>query len=278
MKLPFQKIKFSRYILILLILSLIVSISQGESITINRAKILQELGFPTDTTEQIIEASQSEGYFARVIALELLTERIGKEAIPELKDALDDPKMEVRWRAAHLLGTLGDKSGLGQMQKDLIEFAPNNGLPVLYDPNVTDPNKVKKQEDKRNLRVYYALSAARVLAELGDRRGYDLAKIMALDGAWEAQRQKAIHVLVEIAKVDESILASEDKDPVLYLCAMAQKEKNRAVFGTLTSAVLKLERNIAERVLESALDSPYQTEEIRNVTLIKLEKARAIMN
>jgi len=255
-----------------------VSISEGKLRPPNRAKQLQEQGYPTDTPEQIIEATKSESYFVRFIALELLTERTGNEALPKLKDALDDPKMEVRWRAAHLLGTLGDKSGLEQMQQDLIEFAPNNGAPVSPDPNVTDPNEIKVLEGKRNLHLCYALRAARVLAELGNHRGYELAARMALDGAWALQRQEAVLVLVEIAKADESILAAEGKDPASVLCAMAESEKNQAVFGKLISFAGKLRGDIAVPILELAIQSPHQSEEMHNVAKLILAKVKADKN
>jgi hypothetical protein len=235
----------------------------------------EELGIYTDTTEQILQATKSENYFVRLCALELLRDRIGTKAIPTLKEALDDQEMEVRWRAAHLLGTLDDKSGLERMRKDLAEFAPDNGAPVPPDPNVTDPNQIRKREDKRNYRLYNALNAACVLAELGDRRGYELAARMALEGAWAGQRQKAVQVLVEIAKVDDKILAAEGKDPVIVLCAVAEFEKDRTVFGKLTSSVGELRGDIAARVLEKAISSRYQSELMRNAAKISLERVRA---
>lgn len=85
-------------------------------------KTLQRKGFSTDTPGQIIEAAKSESYFVRYIALRLLTDRTGKEA-------LNDPHVKVRWTAAHLLGTLGDKSGSECMQLDFAELVPRNGAP-----------------------------------------------------------------------------------------------------------------------------------------------------
>jgi HEAT repeat protein len=67
----------------------------------DRAKQLQAKGYKTDTPEQIIEATKSKSYFIRHIALELLTQRTGEKAISTLKEALNDPRIEVRWRAAH---------------------------------------------------------------------------------------------------------------------------------------------------------------------------------
>jgi hypothetical protein len=276
MKYLIKKNKYSRYILTLLLLVLMVSITEAKLRPPNRAKQLQEQGYSTDTPEQIIEATKSENYFVRFIALELLVERTKENAIPTLKEALSDPRIEVRWRAAHLLGTLGDKSGLEQMQQDLMEFAPNNGAPVSHDPNVTDPNEIKEQEDKRNLRLYYALRAAKVLAELDDRRGYELAVRMALGGAWEAQRQEAIHVLVEIAKVDESILETEGKAPASVLCAMAASEKDERVIYLLTNQVRQnLSNDIAIQILEITKNSPNLSKKAHRVVQMHLDAVKA---
>lgn len=273
------KNKSSRYISILLLLVLMISTIEGSLFQhLDIEKLLrEELGIYTDTTEQILQATKSENYFVRLCALGLLKDRIGTKAVPTLKESLDDQRMEVRWRAAHLLGTLDDKSGLERMRQDLMEFAPDNGVPVPLDPNVTDPNEIKEIEGKRNLRLSYALDAATVLAELGDRRGYELAVRMAFEGAWAVQRKKVVQVLVEIAKCDEKILAAEGKDPVIVLCAMAESEKNRTVFRKLTSSVEELRGDIAARVLEKAISSPHQSELMRNVAKRRLERVRAKM-
>jgi hypothetical protein len=269
--------KSSRYISILLLLVLMISTIEGSSFKpLDIEKLLrEELGIYTDTTEQILQATKNEGYFVRYCALELLKDRIGTKAIPTLKEALDDQRMEVRWRAAHLLGTLDDKSGLERMRQDLMEFAPNNGALVPLDPNVTDPNEIKEIESKRNLRLSYALDAATVLAELGDRRGYELAVRMALEGALAVQRKKAVQVLVEIAKGDEKILATEGKDPVILLCAVAEFEKDRTVFRKLTRSAEELRGDLAVKVLEKAINSRHQSELMRNVAKIRLERVRA---
>jgi len=272
-----QKYLLTIYGLYFFIFAFMASSVTGKILSFDRARQLQEKGYSTDTPEQIIEATKSESYYTRYIALELLTQRIGKEAIPTLKESLNDPKIQVRWRAAHWLGTLGDKSGLERMRQDLRELAPNNGAPVPMDPNVTDPNEVKKREGKRNLRLSYALGVARVLAELGDRQGYTLAARMALDGAWGAQRMDAVYGLVEIAKADPNTLAAEGRDPASILCAMADSEKNQTVFSTLTSSVKKLGGDIAVRVLERASVSPHQSDKMRNVAKRSLEKVRAKM-
>jgi hypothetical protein len=253
----------------------VTSSGQGDIVPFDCAKELQDKGYRTETPEQIIQATKSQSYYVRSVAIELLTQRIGKEAIPVLRQALNDPRFEVRFDAAHLLGTLGDKSGLDRMRQDLKEFAPDNGAPLPPDPNVLDPNEIKERENKRNLRLYYALQAARVLAELGDLRGYELAARMALGGAWEAQRQESIHVLVEICMTEPGTLTAEGGNPVSVLSAMAESEKSKPVFTTLISSVQKLNPDMASRVLEKAVSSPHQSEKMRNVVKLGLWKVKA---
>jgi len=262
-------------ILIILLSLCMVPVAKSSLVGPDRAKQLQGYGYSTDTPEQIIEATKSEGYFVRKIALELLTQRIGKEAIPTLKEALNDARIEVRSRAAHWLGTLGDKSGLERMKQDLKEFAPNDGVPVPPDPNVTDPNEIKKREGKRNLRLYNGLLAAKVLAELGDRRGYELAARMAFEGSWRWQRYEAIFTLIEIAKAGETALRAERLDPVFILCAVAESEKDNHVIYLLTNQVRKnLDDDAAIRILEIAKNSPNLSEKARRVAQLHLDMVR----
>lgn len=267
--------KYLCCILIILLSLCIVPVAKSSLVGPDRAKQLQEYGYSTDTPEQIIEATKSEGYFVRMIALELLTQRTGKEAIPTLKEALNDARIEVRSRAAHWLGTLGDKSGLEQMRKDLKELAPKNGAPLPPDPNVTDPNEIKKREGKRNLRLYNGLLAAKVLAELGDRSGYELAARMALEGSWRWQRYEAIFTLIEIAKAGETALRAEGLDPVLILCVVAESEKDKHVIYLLTNQVRKnLDDDAAIRILEIAKNSPNLSEKARRVAQLHLDMVR----
>jgi len=273
-------LNMKKYILAICVIYFLITLCVCPNTTasvpvIDHAKILNSKGYPTDTTEQIIEATKSKSYFIRYVALILLTERTGKKAIPELRKGLNDERMEVRWRAAHLLGTLGDKVGLERMREDLKHYAPNSGASITPDPNVQD--QMRESEQKKNLRLYYGLHAAKVLAELNDRRGYELAVRMALTGEWAAQRSEAIRVLVEIAKTEKETLAKEKIDPVSDLCAIAQFEKVRSVFRTLTSSVEELGRDSAVQILETAINSPHQSELMRNVAKRRLERVRAKM-
>jgi hypothetical protein len=238
------------------------------------ARILQEHGYPADTPEQIIEATKSESHFVRYIALELLTQRMAEKAIPTLKESLNDPELIVRWEAAHWLGTLGDKSGLGQMRKDFAELELQATMHLPDDPNM-DTDTRERFENQKNMALHDALDVARVLAELDDRRGYQLAARMALEGQPLLHRYGAIYVLTEIAKADPNTLAAEGIDPASVLCAMAESEKDPIVFSTLTSSTEKLPPDIAVRVLERAVKSTHQPQKHLKVARIILVKVKA---
>ncbi|MCX5636941.1 MAG: hypothetical protein NTX52_04510 [Planctomycetota bacterium] len=271
--------KINKYLQCTLVMVLLVFMTQavrGKMMPPDRAKQLQGKGYATDTPEQIIEATKSESYFTRHIALELLTQQTGKKAIPTLKEALNDPRVEVRWRAAHWLETLGDNSGLERMRQDFKELAPNNVASIPPDPNVTDPNEIKERENKRNLRLYNALTVAKVLAELGDRQGYELAARMVLEGPWKWQRYEAIYTLIEIAKTDQATLQAEGLDPVFVLSAMAESEKDEHVIYLLANQVQEnLSKDIAIRILEVAKKSPNLSEKNRRVVQMHLDTVKA---
>jgi HEAT repeat protein len=263
---PFNKtmIKVFLPINIFFVLVTISTSTNANMLPIDPAEMLQERGYPTDTVEQVIEATRSESHFVRSMALQLLANRIGNKAAQTLKEALNYERIEVRCDAAHLLGSLGDKTGLERMRKDFEQLTSNDTAPVPLDPNVMDPEKIEEIEGKKNLRLYNALLVAKVLAELGDRRGYKLAARMASEGAWVLHKFEAIYVLVEVAKTDESILKVEGMDPISVLSAMARSEKNEYVFYLLTNMVSeKLRDDVAIRILEIAKDSPNRSEQAR---------------
>jgi hypothetical protein len=252
------------YGLYFLVLTSISSTAQGmDPVTELDKMILQKHGYSTDTPEQVIVATKSESYSVRFMALELLTDYIAKDAIPVLKQFLNDPHITVRWHTAHLLGTLGDKSGLGQMQKDFEELSAKGIAPLPTDPNMS-PDMRERIENERKIALYDALEVAKVLAELGDRQGYKLATKAATESTWEPHRDKAIYVLAEIAKADPNILSAEGRDPISVLCTMAESEKSPYVFSKIVYSAAKLPYDEAVRILDKAKISPHQSQEKRN--------------
>jgi hypothetical protein len=228
-------------------------------------RILLENKFSVDTPEQLLEATKSESYFLRYVALHLLTDRMGDKAIPMLRQALADAHVRVRWTAAHLLSSLGEKTGLEQMKLDFAELVPRNGAPKPIDPNITsDPQSMTRWQRDRLYRIRRALEVGKVLAELGDRRGYELAAMTVLEDPLAANRLRAVKVLAEIAKTEESVLAAEGKDPAFVLSSVAESEKGRTVFIEVVISATRLGGRIGLPILEKAKDNPYQAErEIR---------------
>lgn len=255
------------FVLFVFLISLGESPAEATKIPIDLAQQLKKHGYPSDTQEQIIEAAtKAESYYVRFVALELLTQRVGKESIPTLRNALNDAEFEVRWRAAHLLGMLGDKSGGERMSQDLKEFAPDEGAPAPSELNTLDPNEIKKHESKKNLRLYNATVAARVLAELGDRRGYRLSVLMALAGPWKLQQYEAIRCLVEMSKTDKKILQAEGLDPITVLCAVGASQKDIDILRILAGYVVaELETDVSSLILTIAKDSPNKSKETRDM-------------
>lgn len=242
----------------------------------NRARYwettLQRKGFSTDTPGQIIEATKSQSYFVRYVALRLLTDRTGKESVATLKEALNDPHVKVRLNASHLLGTLGDKSGSERMKLDFAELVPRNGAPDPADPNIVEDTKALERWKKHRLyRISRALEVAKVMAELGDRSGYVLAAREGVENPLGANRTRAVEVLAEIAKTDEAILSAEGKDPVTVLCVMAESEEHFFIFRRIITFATQLGGTRGVLILEKAKDNPHQAEKELRMTMLLLD-------
>jgi hypothetical protein len=180
--------------------------------------------------------------------LGLLAERDGKEAIPMLKKALDDPSPKNRWVAAHHLGLLGDRSGIVRMKQDLKSFSPTEGASLPPD-------------ETGHARLVLALEVAKVLAELGDGSGYALAAQSATRGA-NGHRWRAAEVLALIANFDHADLNSAGMDPVGILKTMAAMEKDPDEFFVYLDRVHKIIRDRKKMIAIFAIakDSRHQSE------------------
>lgn len=170
--------------------------------------------------------------------LGLLAERDGAEAIPVLKKSLVDPDPKVRWAAADMLATLNDASGLDAMKKDLRAFS--------------------SQADH----LEHALEVARVLAQLGDISGYELAAGLAASGATHGQRWRAAVVLAHLANADDTIAKPEGFDPIDVLKTMAAEEEHEGVFFVFIDQLHKILHNRADMIdiFVIAKDSKYHSE------------------
>jgi hypothetical protein len=236
---------------------------------------LEEKGYAVEILEELKAAATSEDYFTRYAALEVLTNRSENDAKPLLKAALDDEHVAVRWRAAHLLGTVGDKSGLGRMRQDYGELAGDGWAATPHDPNIEqNPNKMEEWQRERRYRIRRALEVGRVMAELGDRGAYDLAVSVGLESEQAGLRSRAVDVLAEVARADALILQAEGRDPVSVLCAMAIVEDSPATVGAIRGYALHLGGEDGMRILQAAVDSAAQKEEDKEVARAFLEVLR----
>jgi len=244
-----------------MLLACIISYESVYGSTINREKSwqrnLEADGYQTDTAENIISATKSNSYFTRYIAMDLLTKRYPQEAVPVLKQSLNDKEIVVRCTAAHLLGTLGDKSGLEQMQKDFEEFIPKENEP--NDPNILwAPGTPEKYKWSKRYRVLKALEIGKVLAELGDFRAYNLA---VKEGLTDTNKSgtipiRAAEVLGEIGKKDANELKTRGMDPVAVLCKMAETEKKWIFFNHIKKTANEIGGNAAVQINEKADTNP----------------------
>ena len=231
------------------------------------SEVLKRIGFKYEGASTLgIEKS---GYY---LVIKADDKEFEKE---QIKEALNDEHLQVRLTAAHLLGTMNDKSGLERMQLDFMKLVPGNGASEPSDPNITtDPKELEKWNRNRLYRISKSLEVAEVLAELGDRRGYELACKVGLNESLAAIRSRAVNVLGEIAKTKPAILAAEGKDPVLALSQRAKVEKRITVFKKIVMVAKELRGEKGLQILEQARRSPHQ--EPKDIERVKgyLEKIR----
>jgi len=170
--------------------------------------------------------------------LGLLAERDGKAAIPNLKQSLAAADPKVRWAAADMLIGLNDASGLQQMQQDLKIFSSD-----------------RKQAE-------HALEIARVLAQLNDNSGYELAAELAATGTTPGQRWRAAVVLAHIANSDKTTLQVAGMEPVAALKRMAANEQHEGVFFVFVNQVHKILKNRTDMIdiFAIAKDSKHHTQ------------------
>ena len=170
--------------------------------------------------------------------LGLLAERKGPEAMPTLRKSLQDADQKIRWSAAHLLGTLGDTSGIDQMKKDLETFSSGKG------------------------NLEHALEVAKPLATLGDSSGYALVSDLAIRGTTHGQRWRAAVAMAHLANIDKASLNASGMDPVAVLKTIAAEETHEGVFFVFIDQVHKIlkERSDMIDILAIAKESKHHKE------------------
>jgi pimeloyl-ACP methyl ester carboxylesterase len=194
--------------------------------------------FPWDTRQAAYRSMNDTFDYHFHGSVGLLAERDGAEAIPILKNSLVDPDAKVRWAAADMLATLNDASGLDAMKKDLRAFSSQAG------------------------QLEHALEVARVLAQLGDISGYELAADLAANGKTYGQRWRAAVVLAHLANADDTTLKTAGIDPVGVLKTMAAEEKHEGVFFVFIDQLHKILQNRTDMIdiFAIAKDSKHHSE------------------
>ena len=194
--------------------------------------------FPWDTRQAAYRSMNDTLDYHFHGRLGLLAERDGAEAIPVLKKSLVDPDPKVRWAAADMLATLKDASGLDMMIKDLRAFS----------------SQAEQLE--------HSLEVARVLAQLGDISGYELAADLAANGTTHGQRWRAAVVLAHLANLDDTTVTSEGFDPLGVLKTMAADEEHKGVFFVFIDQLHKIlqDRRDMIDIFAIAKDSNYHSE------------------
>jgi hypothetical protein len=257
--------------------------------------MLQKHGYQTDTPEQTQAALSDASDFGpacRYHALKILTEQMGADAAPILKDSLyNDEMLLIRITAARLLGTLGDQSGLVVMQQDFSKVfpEPNDVTPILpvaadepekgksWDERLVSPDTLSLVNDpdvvvsletilrwkKATRRERYdALQIAEVLAELGDSQVYELAVMMCfidpydqegkVDLAQASRRTRAVNILADISKKPDAELKSKGMYPIAVLSNLAEVEVRGTVFREILFRARQMKYEHKKEILEMA--------------------------
>jgi hypothetical protein len=229
------------------------------SMSVARSKCSSQ-GYPTDTIEQIRAALDSPQGSVRMSALVLLVAQVGEQATPVLKKALGDASVFVRLRAAELLGSLGNASGLPVLRADYDSLVPKGENP---DPKKADPNAPKVA--LRGSTLYSAMAIAQILARFDDSRGFEHAAKIAAEGNG-AERLLAHNVLFEMnIWIDRTQLLAEKRDPQPILIRAAESEKELFVLRQfLQHAQSHTRGSLRQTLLEKAEKSLKAAEEAQS--------------
>lgn len=224
---------------------------------------LEAEGYAIETPEQIVEIYRSaEGFYVREMALGSLAKRVGTEAIPTLREALREKRVEVRIFAAECLLELGDgKSALNAMQETFDDYA-DKAARLARGEKVNE--KIGPVYVNQQYCLGFALGTAHVLAKLGDYRGYELAVGNAIDSSFMPHRCDAIDVLAEIVRnADPTTPEEKAMHALSALLKAADTESDDLAFASLLSNAVRLEDYSAHTILERASKNRHVSEEYR---------------
>jgi len=225
---------------------------------------LREKGFDPADMEAVKKATSDPSYPIRNYAIRLLAARKGKEALPVLTKALDDPSQMVRCSAATLLAVFGDKGGLNRMHKDLVDFTPKESVADINQSTDMDDRQKLEAKRQRRLQLKDAIAAAKVLAEFGDHRVYDLAVQVIMSDESAIRKAEAVEILSFISNSNLEVLRAENHDPDAVLLALAETAHEGVVVTTLSgSALIHRRPDVGMRILETLSRAPQASEDQR---------------
>jgi hypothetical protein len=232
--------------------------SLPEIVLYNEAQLRQKGYDPNDREAIKRAAADLRNAGVRNAAVRLLGARMGAEALPLVRPALDDPEQMVRCSAATLFATFGNQDGLARMRKDLAQSTPAKTAAQI--DRAADMDEVQKSEAKRArvLQLEHALEAGKILSEFGDRSAYDLAVDIVQGDELPSARFQAIRILTDISNTEDATLKKENRDPDAVLLALAVAERDLFVLRIIRAHAQVLPRSeSAMKILEALQKSPY---------------------
>jgi HEAT repeat protein len=219
--------------------------------------ILERRGYSVQSFEGLCSVMDSQSFYDRKVAIQLLGLCYPQQSIPVFKTRLSDPHITVRIMAAHYLGVQGDKTGLDQMQEDLSRLLGSRQS--MNDPN-RPPRRPLAWEFLKGQELGWSLDVANVLAELGDNQGFELAKECLLKSPLAACRSRAVKVLAQINLNRDKLKVPDKNDPIPIISQAAEKEENWLVYTDILRESKRLKPEVYRQVLQRAVTNTKQAD------------------
>jgi hypothetical protein len=219
--------------------------------------ILERRGYSVQSFEGLCSVMDSQSFYDRKVAIQLLGLCYPQQSIPVFKTRLSDPHITVRIMAAHYLGVQGDKTGLDQMRKDFDQFLQSGTKSA--DPKQPS-SKALPGENLNGQQLGWCLDVANVLAELGDNQGFELAAATLLKSSFAASRSRAVKVLAQITLNRDKQKTPDTNDPIPILCQAVEKEDRSTVYRDILQETKCLKPEVYRQVLQIAITNTKQAD------------------
>jgi hypothetical protein len=238
---------------------------------------LRAAGYDVNSVEDLRRAATTEGKNeVRHEALILLAYKAGREAIPTLRQALEDQNPLLRCMAARLMGILGDRSGLDRMRKDMTELTKDHPKESGAKTKPGAPEKgASLYLRSKEGRLICALQAGNVLAEFGDTGGYELAAEAAVQSKVGVIRADAVALLAELGRMDKTTLQAHGCNPEAVLLVVAESETEPFLLEHLhTCAQTNMRPESTVKILEKIKQYPHLSDRGRQIVTSGLQAVR----